>query len=204
MFSPDSKTMQIIGRITDLILLNIVYVITCLPVFTVGAATTALYTMCFRLMREEYSGLIRSYFRAFKENFKQATLIWGILLLIVIPALYYIYVLLALSGVGRYASLLFILIAAVAAMTAGYVFPWISQFENGTVQALKNALILSISHLPRTLAILAINLMPLIVWVINAELFIQISFLWIALYGAAAAYMNTGILWHVFKPYRNV
>ena len=202
MFSPDSKTMQIIGRVTDLILLNIVYLVTCLPLFTIGAATTALYTMCFRLMREEYSGLIRSYFQAFKENFKQATLIWGVLLVAVIPALYYLYVLLALSGAARYASLLFILIVVVAAMTASYVFPWISQFENGTAQALKNALILSISHLPRTLAVLAINLMPLIVWVINAELFIQVSFLWIALYGAAAAYMNTGLLWHVFKPYR--
>ena len=202
MFSPDSKTMQIVGRVTDLILLNIVYLITCLPIFTIGAATTALYTMCFRLMREEYSGLIRSYFRAFKENFKQATIIWGVLVAAVIPAIYYLYVLLALSGALRYAGFLFILIVAVAAMTASYVFPWISQFENTTVQALKNALILSISHLPRTLAVLAINLMPLIVWVINAELFIQVSFLWIALYAAAAAYMNTGLLWHVFKPYR--
>lgn len=202
MFSPDSKTMQIIGRVTDLILLNIVYLLTCLPIFTIGAATTALYTMCFRLMREEYSGLIRSYFRAFKDNFKQATVIWGVLLVAVIPALYYLSQLLTLEGMLRYASFVFVLIAAVGLMTASYVFPWISQFENGTVQALKNALILSISHLPRTLCILAINLMPLIVWVINAELFIQVSFLWIVLYSAAAAYMNTGLLWHVFKPYR--
>lgn len=203
MFSPDSKFMQVIGRVTDLILLNIVYLLTCLPIFTIGAATTALYTICFRLMREEYSGIIGPYFRAFKENFKQATLIWGVLLVAVIPALYYMYVLLALSGAMRYAGLLFILIAAVVLMTASYVFPWISQFENATAQALKNALILSISHLPRTLAVLAINLMPLIVWLINAELFIQVSFLWLVLYGAAAAYMNTGLLWHVFKPYRN-
>ena len=88
-------------------------------------------------------------------------------------------------------------------MTASYVFPWISQFENTTGQALKNALILSISHLPRTLAIVAINLVPVIVFFISPELFLQVSFLWVALYSAAAAYMNTGLLWHVFKPYRN-
>lgn len=203
MFSPDSKFMEIFGRITDLVLLNLLFLITCLPVFTIGAAVTALYTMCFRLMREEYSGIVKSYFRSFKDNFKQATLIWLLLLVLVVPALYYFILLFRLEGILRYSAFVFVIIAAVGLMTASYVFPWISQFENTTVQSLKNALILSISRLPRTAAILAINLMPLIVWFINPELFIQVSFLWVALYFAAAAYMNTGLLWHVFKPYRN-
>ena len=203
MFSPDSKFMEIFGRITDLVLLNLLFLITCLPVFTIGAAITALYTMCFRLMREEYSGIVKSYFRSFKDNFKQATLIWLLLLVLVVPALYYFILLFRLDGILRYSAFVFVLIAVVGLMTASYVFPWISQFENTTVQSLKNALILSISRLPRTAAILAINLMPLIVWFINPELFIQVSFLWVALYFAAAAYMNTGLLWHVFKPYRN-
>ena len=202
MFSPDSKFMEIFGRITDLVLLNLLFLITCLPVFTIGASITALYTMCFRLMREEYSGIVRSYFRSFKDNFKQATLIWLLLLVLVVPALYYFILLFRLDGILRYSAFVFVLIAVVGLMTASYVFPWISQFENTTVQSLKNALILSISRLPRTAAILAINLMPLIVWFINPELFIQVSFLWVALYFAAAAYMNTGLLWHVFKPYR--
>ena len=67
---------------------------------------------------------------------------------------------------------------------------------------LTNALILSVSRLPRTVCILVINLMPLIVWFVNPELFLQVSFLWVALYFSAAAYMNAGLLWHVFKPYR--
>ena len=203
MFSPDSKFMEIIGRITDLILLNILFLITCLPVFTIGASVTALYTLCFRLMREEYSGIIKSYFKAFKDNFKQATVIWLLLLAAVTPALYYFSLLLQMEGILRYSGFVFVIIAILGLMTGSYVFPWISQFENSTVQALKNALILSISRLPRSLCVLAINLVPLIVWFINPELFIQVSFLWVALYFAAAAYMNTGILWHVFKPYRN-
>lgn len=202
MFSPDSKFMEIIGRITDLILLNLLFLLTCLPLFTIGASISALYTLCFRLMREEYSGIVKPYFRAFRDNFKQATIIWALLLVAVIPALYYLTILLTLDSTLRYVSFVFILIATVVLMTVSYVFPWISQFENSTSQALKNALILSISHLPRTLCILAINLMPLIVWFINPELFIQVSFLWVALYFGAAAYMNTGLLWHVFKPYR--
>lgn len=203
MFSPDSKFMEIFGRIADLVLLNILFLITCLPVFTIGAATTALYTMCFRLMREEYSGVIRPYFKAVKDNFKTATALWGILLVAAVPAVYYLTQTARLEGLLGYSSIVFILILVVVMMAASYGFPWISQFENTAVQSLKNALILSISRLPRTAAILAINLMPLIVWFLNGELFIQVSFLWVALYFAAAAYMNTGLLWHVFKPYRN-
>ena len=203
MFSPDSKIMQVLGRITDLILLNLLFLVTCLPIFTIGAAATALYAMCFRLMQEEYSGIMKSYFRAFRDNFKQGTLIWLLLVLIIGPALYYFYVLVSLDSLLRHLGFLFMILGLLSVMTASYVFPWISQFENSTPQALKNALVLSISHLPRTAAVLVINLLPLIVWFINPERFIQISFLWIALYAAAAAYMNTGILWHVFKPYRN-
>ena len=203
MFSPDSKFMMIITRITDLILLNLLFVLTCLPVFTVGAATAALYTMCFRLMREEYSSIFRSYFQAFRSNFKQATLIWLILLGIGVPAVYYLTQILAAEGIVQYFSVIFVLILVVCCMTGGYAFPWISQFENSTSQTLKNALILSLTNLPRTAATLVINLLPLMVWYFSPELFLQISFLWFALYFAAAAYMNTGILWHVFKPYRN-
>lgn len=203
MFSPDSKFMEIFGRITDLVLLNLLFMITCLPIFTIGAATTALYTMCFQLMREEYSGIIKTYFKAFRDNFKQATLLWMLLVLIIGPGLYYFYVLFSLDSLLRYLGFLFVILGLLSAMTASYVFPWISQFENSTARALRNALILSVSRLPRSAAILVINLMPAIIWFVNPELFIQISFLWIALYFAAAAYMNTGLLWHVFKPYRN-
>ncbi len=203
MFSPDSKIMQVFSRLADLVLLNILFLITCLPVFTIGAAITALYTMCFRLMREEYSGIIRSYFKAFRDNFKTATAAWLLVMLAAVPALYYLSQTLPAEGFLRYTSFVFILILTVVLMAASYGFPWISQFENTPIQSLKNGLFLSISRLPRTAAVLVINLMPAIVWFISADLFIQVSFLWVALYFAAAAYMNTGLLWHVFKPYRN-
>ena len=202
MFSPDSKIMQVLGRITDLILLNLLFLITCLPLFTIGAATTALYTMCFRLMREEYNGIVKSYFSTFRDNFKSATAVWGILLIAAVPAVYYLIQVAKMGGLLQFTGLFFILILFVSLMAGSYAFPWLSQFENTAVESLQNALILSVSRLPRTVAILAINLMPAIVWFVNGDLFIQISFLWISLYFAAAAYMNTGLLWHVFKPYR--
>ena len=110
MFSPDSKIMTVLTRITDLILLNILFLISCLPVFTVGAAVTALYSMCFRLMREEYNGIIRPYFQAFKTAFRQATAIWGILLIAGVPSAYYLSQVLAAENILKYTFVIFILI----------------------------------------------------------------------------------------------
>ena len=80
MFSPDSKIMQVLARLSDLVILNFLYLITCIPVFTIGAANTALYSVCFRMLREE-GGVVKPYFRAFRDNFRQGTGIWLILLL---------------------------------------------------------------------------------------------------------------------------
>ena len=64
-FSPDSKIMQFFSRLTDLILLNVVFLLTCIPVFTIGAANAALYRVCFRMDTDKEEPLFRSYFRSF-------------------------------------------------------------------------------------------------------------------------------------------
>lgn len=201
MFSPDSKIMQIISRITDLILLNILFLLTCLPVFTAGAATAALYTLCFRMLRQEDCAIIKPYFQALKDNFKPATAVWAILAVILVPDYLYFDRFFHMEGIVHYLFFLFVLIAAIAVLTTGIAFPWVSQFRNSIPQTLLNALLLSISHLPRALAVAVINLLPAALWIINFDLFTKISFLWLALYYAAAAYMNASILYPVFKPY---
>lgn len=203
MFSPDSRIMQFLGRFADLVLLNIVFLLTCLPVFTIGAAVTAMYSLTFQMMREEARGIWKSYFCAFKANFRQSTLCWGLTLFLIVPGLIYFDRLFQMGGLLRWLCLPFLLIVLICLMMVSYLFPWISQFENTTRQALQNALIFSISHLPRTVCILVVNLLPVVLWAVNLDLFLQISFLWLSLYFAAAAYINTGLLWHVFKPYRN-
>ena len=80
-FSLDSKFMQAMSRVADLIILNVIYLVTCLPVVTIGAASTALYTVCFRLGTAREGSLVKGYFRAFRDEFRQATLIWLFLLL---------------------------------------------------------------------------------------------------------------------------
>lgn len=198
MFSPDSKIMQIIGRISDLIVLNILFLICCLPVFTIGAAVTAMYALCFRMLRQEEGNIVKPYFRAFKENFRPATGIWAILIFILVPDYFYFH---RFFQAGNPLFYGFVFLAAVTVLTAGIAFPWVSQFRNTVPQTLRNALLLSIGNLPRALAVAAVNLLPFALWIADFDLFTRISFLWLALYFAAAAYMNAAILYPVFKPY---
>lgn len=201
MFSPDSKIMQIISRVTDLILLNIVFLLSCLPVFTIGAGVTAMYTLCFRMLRQEEGNIIKPYFRAFKENFKPATGVFAILVFVLVPDYLYFDRFFHMEGPMHNLFYVFVFVAAVAVLTAGIAFPWVSQFRNSIAQTLSNALLLSIANLPRALAVTAINLLPAVLWIANYDMFTKISFLWLALYFAAAAYMNAAILYPVFKPY---
>lgn len=200
-FSMDSRFMRMMGRLGDLVILNLVFLVTCIPVFTIGAALTGLYTVCFRMGTQRERGVIRSYFQAFRENFKQGTVLWLILLLwgvctLVDAGLFY-----PLSGGAHYLFLVFLLLFAVAVLVGSYIFPLLSQFDSGNKQMLKNALLLSVGYLPRSLLMAALNLFPFLCLWYSLMLFLETAFLWIFLYFAAAAYLNTRLLKKVFAPF---
>ena len=79
-FNYDNPVWRFIGKLGDLIILNILWIVCSIPVFTAGASTTAVYYVTLKLVRDEDDSTIRSFFRSFKSNFKQATAIWLILL----------------------------------------------------------------------------------------------------------------------------
>ena len=75
LFNMDNKFFTVMGRVADLIMLNVVFLICCLPIVTIGASLTALHYVTLKMARNEESYIIRSFFKSFKQNFKQATVI---------------------------------------------------------------------------------------------------------------------------------
>ncbi len=201
LISQESPLIQALSRIADLILLNLVYLLTCLPIITIGAATTALYTVCFRLGTEREAGLLSTYFHAFCQNFKQATLIWIPAALLFGDLLLTMFLSLSHAGLSIYLSLLGLIMFIWVAMIFGYVFPLISQFDNKIRLVLRNALILSLGYLPRSLLMTLLNLIPFIVLLLHPVGFFCSGAIWITLYFAAAAYINTRLLRKVFAPF---
>ena len=200
-FSPDSKIMRAMGRLGDLILLNFFFLLCCVPVVTVGAAHTALYTVCFRFGTDRERGTVKSFFQAFRANLRQSTLVWLIILLCGVTAALNAYVFYLMPGDIRYSFILFALLFILALFIFSYAFPLLSQFDNRTFSTLKNALVLSLGYLPRSLVMVALNVLPWVLLLVDIILFFQAGLIWVMVYFAAAAYLNTVLLRKVFAPY---
>lgn len=78
-FNIDSPIMRLLSKVCDLMILNALCIICCLPIVTAGASVTALYTITMKMVRGEESYIFKGFFKAFKENFKQSTIIWLIM-----------------------------------------------------------------------------------------------------------------------------
>ena len=59
--SIDSKFIAFLTRVADLMILNMIYVLCCIPIFTIGAATTALYPVVFRLGTVREAGVVKPF-----------------------------------------------------------------------------------------------------------------------------------------------
>ena len=202
-FDSDSWFMDLISRFSSLAVLNLLFLCTCIPVFTIGAAVTALYDVVFRMDTDREGKMISTYFRAFRANFRQATPIWLLFLLLIAASCVNMSV---FSGWGNSMGHIVFVIAVVILinllLVLGYTFPLLSQFDNTKTNTLKNALLLSVANLPRTLIIAVINCFPWALMLVNFYSFIQLSFLWLVLYFSAAAYFNSRVLKNVFDPLR--
>lgn len=202
LFDLDSPILQIISRFCDIVVLNLVFLITCIPIFTIGAANTALYDVVFRMDTDREGKLLATYFRSFRENFRQSTALW--LALLLFGAATYVNMT-RFSVLGESAYILgyglFIvsmLVLVLEVFLFSYGFPLFSRFRNSTRQTAVNALLLAIGNLPRTLVVTVINCFPWVLLIVNFYAFMQLGFIWLALYFAAAAYFNSRVLKKVF------
>ena len=71
MFSYDGPLMTFIGKIADLLILNVIWLLCCIPIITIGPATTAMYYVTLKLARNEEPSIVKSFFHSFKMNLKQ-------------------------------------------------------------------------------------------------------------------------------------
>lgn len=201
-FSLDSPFMRTMSRIADLMILNLLFILTSIPIFTIGAGITAMYTVCFRMGTDREGSAFKGYFRAFKQNFRQATCLWLILLLIMGTAFFNSAFFYTLGGLFHLLWIVFAALLVLALFVFTYAFPLLSQFDNKNKQTFKNALILSIAYLPRSLLMAALNALPVVLLMTQVYVFLHVGFIWFTLYFSTVAYLNSRLLTKVFKPFR--
>ena len=200
-FSLDSPFMKAMSRIADLMILNLLFIVTSIPIITIGAGLTALYTVCFRMGTDDEGGTVKDYFAAFKENFKQATGLWLILLLIFITAFLNAAFFYTLGGLFHLLWIIFAALLILALFIMVYAYPLMSQFENTGRQTFKNSLILSIAYLPRSILMAALYALPVVLFMTMMHVFFHVGFIWFTLYFSTIVYLSTRLLRKVFKPF---
>lgn len=200
-FSQDSWFMASLSRITDLILLNLLFVLCSIPVVTLGSAAAAMYTVLFRMGTERESGVVRPFFAAFGENLKQGLVLWIAELALAGAFGFDIYLFYHMTGAFHYIYILILCLAIVGLLASGYLFPLISLFRNSNLRTVGCAVALSIANLPRSFLIMLLNLVPILTLVLAPVWFFQMTMLWLVIYFAFAAYLNSLLLKKVFAPF---
>ncbi|MBR6149169.1 MAG: DUF624 domain-containing protein [Lachnospiraceae bacterium] len=167
MFNYENPVWQFMGRIADLMILNAMALIFSIPIITIGASWTALYYCTVKIVRKEDTYVWKEFWNSFKSNFKQATIIW--LILIPFLAILFVDVLMWYNDPTLLPKVLkvttVIVICIVLAITI-YVFPILSHFDNTTRNTLKNAFLVSMINIPYTLYFMFLLFLPIvIVWI---------------------------------------
>lgn len=148
LFDMENPVMRSLSTVADLIVLNLLTLLCCLPLVTIGAALTALNAAAIKIVRGEETAPVKDYFRAFRQNFKKGTGM-GLLFLLIFAVLIADYL-----AAGRLVPILRPVIAAIALlilMLGQYAFALLARYENSIRGTMKNALLLAVGYFPRTL-----------------------------------------------------
>lgn len=158
LFSIDNPVMEFISKIFDLIILNLIFIFSCIPIFTIGSSLSAMSFVCLKMIRGEDPYIWQNFWKSFRQNFKQSTTVWiGTLIIVTLLGMdFYIInsadtTIFAIVRVGLWIVSLYLCSMFL------YIFPIISHFVCSTKQAVKNAAMMTMGHLPYTVLLLGMH-----------------------------------------------
>lgn len=160
-FNPDNPVMALLTQLADLVIVNLLWFVCSIPIVTLGASTTALYYVCLKLAGREDVTAVKDFFASFKQNFKQATVIWLFFLVVFAFLGLDIYSVTTLSLYGSTSGTVllgvFLLAAAVALPMFLFAFAVQARFDNAVKNTLKNAALLGIANPGHTVLMVAVD-----------------------------------------------
>lgn len=190
LFDIDGPILGSLGKVVDFLILNILYIICCIPIVTIGAANTALYYTAIKQVHHE-GYIAKNFIKAFKANFKQATILW-------IPALLFFGLLIAntqilpmqpLDSMRQGIYVLSIILLIMGSFFFTLVYPLLARFENTITAILTNAFIISVRSIPWTLFAYILCYLPVIILLFSTQMGIYILLFWAFLGFSVSAYL---------------
>ena len=201
LFHYENPFIQFLVRVGDLMILNLLFILCSLPVVTLGASLTAMHRVTQNMLFEQEEPLLKAFFRAFRQNFRQSTLAWLVELVVIVSLVCDVLLVMAYFD-GGLAKAMYILVAVLAILVAGvfsYLMPLIARYENGMRQQVNNAVVLAIIKLPKTVLLTLLNLLPVILLLISVPVFVQTLIFWVIIGFAFVSFLTSSILKPVFQ-----
>lgn len=203
----NNPVLRLLSSIFDIAALNMLWLLFSLPVFTIGASTTAVYAVCFQMLQEKSTGILKSFWKSFRMNFKQATAIWlimlGIIAVLGVDLWYFLFTKSFVTGIlqAMICGVLILLLLDALLITI-YAFALLSLFENSIKETLRNS-VLFVLHKPlRSLGALAVDIAMLILALYSPLSNISLLTVAMILLGVALViFLNCLILHPIFKSY---
>ena len=197
MLQNDGKFVKVLNRIADLVGLNLLAILFCIPIVTIGASITAVYGCIFRIQEKREGYLTKDFWKLFKECFRSSTIIY-LVGVAVVAMLYLDYQIFATDSRLDILQVLVVAGGILVAEIFTYAFPMESYFENSLKATVKNALLLGISNIPYTLLMLGINVFP---FFLVAR--IPVTFgIWFLIGISGVAWINSFFLKKIFSKVR--
>lgn len=160
-FEEGSPFQRFLNKMTDLLILNLITLLMCLPVITAGAALTAMHYVLLKMVRGEEGYIVQSFFRVFKREFRQATAMW--IVFMALAALMVSTLVMVLQGGGSYPLWLpssILVVAFIELMCMIYAFAMQSRFDNSVYHTIVNAVTLTFGEFLSSLKMAVITLTP--------------------------------------------
>lgn len=203
LFDMDNKFFRFMGKLADLCILNVLCILCCIPVVTAGASITAMFYVTMKMVRNEEAYIARSFFKSFKENFRQATVI-NIIMLVIAGVLYVDFkVVKSMPGTASTVfQYLFLIFAILYVMLFTYIYPVLAKFYNSIKNTFRNAILMSVRHLPYTVLMILVSICPVLVFYIQSARAQSMLLLLLVMVGfALVAYINSFFFVKIFDRY---
>ena len=200
LFNPENKFWNFMGKITDVFCMSFLWLLTSLPVFTIGASTAAFYSFTLDAVGDNEGRVIGSYFTAFRANFKKATLLWllqltlGVLLAVNLYAAWIFYLAKGVITLGFLS--LSVCAALVAVCCSVYIYPILAAYDFPVKKILTDSFIMATGNLHVTISVLVLFFLAAVGIYYLGGLF----FLWIGL----AIFFSSYFIWGLFLKYAGV
>lgn len=167
-FSVDSPFYKFISKLWDIVQLNFLWLLCCIPVVTAGASTVAACSVALKMAEDTEGYIARSFFKAFRENLKKGIPL-GLLTLVAAYAVY-----LDFQFWNATESVGFLIMGMIAAvvfiMGLLYAYPLMARYENTFVKTLKNSYDISVKYFLRTLMMVFILVLEIVLFLWNTTL----------------------------------